>query len=83
MVEIGQKEFLKVITCKLDGAKINYTICGSLVSSLYWEPRATNDVDIIIACSFKQHKQFMALFSDDYYADLEMAEDAFRNNSMV
>jgi hypothetical protein len=82
MIEIGQKEFLEAITYKLDEAKINYVVCGSLVSSLFGEPRATNDVDIIIACNLKQLRQFMASFSDDYYADLEMAEDAFKNKSM-
>lgn len=82
MIEIGQREFLEAITYKLDEAKINYAVCGSLVSSFFGEPRATNDVDIIIECSIKQLRQFIALFSDDYYADLEMAEDTFRNKSM-
>lgn len=82
MIEIGQREFLEAITYKLDEAKINYAVCGSLVSSFFGEPRATNDVDIIIECSIKQLRQFIALFSDDYYANLEMAEDTFRNKSM-
>ncbi|MCI0496010.1 hypothetical protein L0Z72_13480, partial [candidate division KSB1 bacterium] len=63
-------------------AKIQYMVCGSVASSIYGEPRATNDIDIIITCSLKQLKQFMASFSEDYYADFEMAEDAFRRKSM-
>jgi hypothetical protein len=50
---------------------------------LFGEPKATNDVDIIIAYGFKRLRQFMALFSDDYYADLEMAEDTFRNFNII
>ncbi len=79
---IGQGEFLAAIVRKLDEAKILYMVCGSIASSTHGEPRATNDIDIIITCSLKQLKQFISSFSEDYYADYEMAEDAFRHKSM-
>jgi len=79
----GQKEFLLIIIKKLSEANIPYMICGSLGSSLYGEPRATNDIDIIVAGNLKRIKEFVSSFSEkDYYADLEMAEDAFKNQSM-
>lgn len=79
----GQKRFLSTIIKKLDEAKIPYMICGSLGSSVHGEPRATNDIDIIIACGLRQIRQFIASFQEEkYYADLDMAEDAFRNQSM-
>lgn len=77
-----QGEFLATIVHKLDDAKIQYMVCGSVASSTHGEPRATNDIDIIITCNLKQLKQFISSFSDDYYADFEMAEDAFRRKSM-
>ena len=79
----GQKEFLLIIIKKLSEANIPYMICGSLGSSLYGEPRATNDIDIVVAVTLKRIKEFVGSFPEqDYYADLEMAEDAFRHQSM-
>lgn len=78
-----QKDFLEFILKKLTEFKIHYMICGSLVSSLYGEPRPTYDIDIIINSSPIQLKKFVQSFPDDrFYADLEMANDAFQNRSM-
>lgn len=79
----AQKEFLSKIIHNLDAANIPYMICGSLSSSLYGEPRATMDIDIIIHCGIKQIKKFVSNFpEDDYYADLDSAEEALRTKSM-
>ena len=77
-----QGEFLATIVHKLDEAKIPYMVCGSLGSSTHGEPRATQDIDIIITCSLKQIKLFISSFSEDFYADYEMAADAFQHKSM-
>lgn len=77
-----QGGFLATIVDKLNKAKIHYMVCGSLGSSTHGEPRATKDIDILITSSLKQLKQFISSFSEDYYADYEMAEDAFRRQSM-
>jgi hypothetical protein len=79
----GQKEFLSQIVKRLSDFNIPYMICGSLGSSLYGEPRATNDIDIIIAGNLKRVKEFVGSFpNQDYYADVDMAEDAFKHQSM-
>jgi len=77
-----QGEFLATIIKKLNATKIPYMVCGSLGSSTHGEPRATRDIDIVIICSLRQIKQFISSFSDDFYADFEMAEDAFHRKSM-
>ncbi len=78
-----QKDFLSFITKKLTEFKIQYMVCGSLASSLYGEPRATYDIDIIINCSLLQLKKFIQSFPEEhYYADLEMATAAYENQSM-
>lgn len=79
----GQKKFLSNIIRNLDVANIPYMICGSLSSSLYGEPRATMDIDIIIKCGIKQIQKFIHEFPEnDYYADLDSAEEALRTKSM-
>ena len=44
-----QTEFLEKLIGLIEAAGIPYAVCGSLSSSLYGQPRATNDADIIIA----------------------------------
>ena len=79
----GQKEFLSQIIKTLSDLKIPYMICGSLGSSLYGEPRATNDIDIVVGGNLKRIIDFVGSFPEqDYYADPDMAEDAFKHQSM-
>lgn len=51
-------EFLTRITTALEMHGIPYMLTGSVASSLYGVPRATNDVDIVIA---PQREQLLAL----------------------
>jgi hypothetical protein len=44
-----QQELLKLVIARLDAAGIEYMLTGSLASSLQGEPRATHDIDSVIA----------------------------------
>jgi hypothetical protein len=44
-----QQELLKLVVARLDEAGIEYMLTGSLVSSLQGEPRATHDIDLVVA----------------------------------
>jgi hypothetical protein len=44
-----QQELLKLVIERLDEAGIEYMLTGSLASSLQGEPRATHDIDLVIA----------------------------------
>jgi hypothetical protein len=46
---MSQPELLKGVVTRLDEAGIEYMLTGSIVSSLQGEPRATHDIDIVIA----------------------------------
>jgi hypothetical protein len=46
---MSQQELLKLVIGRLDAAGIEYMLTGSLVSSLQGEPRATHDIDLVIA----------------------------------
>lgn len=54
-------EFLQQITTALDGHEIPYMLTGSLASSMYGVPRATNDIDIVIAPKREQLLAFVQL----------------------
>jgi hypothetical protein len=79
---MSQKDFLSKLMAKLEDSGIPYMISGSLGSSLHGEPRATNDIDLIIAPTEAQLNTFIQSLSEDYYVSSETAREAFRNRSM-
>ena len=46
---MSQPELLKLVGEQLDAAGIEYMVSGSIASSLQGEPRATHDIDIVVA----------------------------------
>lgn len=46
---MSQSELLKVVVRRLEAAGVDYMLTGSVVSSLRGEPRASHDIDIVIA----------------------------------
>ena len=46
---MSQPELLKLVTRRLEAAGIDYMITGSVASSLQGEPRATHDIDVVVA----------------------------------
>jgi len=78
----SQEDFLKIILEKLDQQRIPYMLAGSIASSLHGQPRATKDVDIVIAPAEKQLTRFVESLGEDYYVSPEAARNAFAQNSM-
>jgi hypothetical protein len=46
---VSQPELLKLVARRLEAAGIEYMITGSVASSLQGEPRATHDIDVVVA----------------------------------
>lgn len=55
-------ELLQRVTAALDANGIPYMLTGSLASSMYGVPRATNDIDIIVAPTREQLLAVVQLF---------------------
>ncbi|HEX6641154.1 MAG TPA: hypothetical protein VF215_08570, partial [Thermoanaerobaculia bacterium] len=55
-------EFLRRITSALEANRIPYMLTGSLASSMYGIPRATNDIDIVISPTRVQLLSIVQLF---------------------
>jgi hypothetical protein len=77
-----QREFLKDIIEHLQGSGIDYMISGSLGSSFYGEPRATNDIDIVIDPVSDKLDKFLASLSANYYVSKTAAIQALHDRSM-
>jgi hypothetical protein len=75
-------EFLLRVVTALDMNEIPYMLTGSLASSMYGVPRATNDVDIVIEPNRAQLVSLVQLFERvGLTAQREAALEAFRNRS--
>lgn len=67
----------------LDSTGVPYMVTGSFASSTFGEPRASKDIDIVIAPTREQLVELVRHFPDDqYYALEEDALEAFAHKSM-
>ena len=67
----------------LDRAQIPYMLTGSFASSLHGTPRATQDIDLVIATSLDRLLVFVrSLPVDRYYVSEAAAVEAHRNEGM-
>lgn len=71
------EEVLRKVVRALESAGIPYMLTGSFAGSFHGAPRATQDLDIVIAPSGAQLEALVAaLPPDDYYVDLDAAREA-------
>lgn len=77
----SQEDFLKALIEKLDRQNIPYMLSGSVSSSLHGQPRATKDVDIVIAPTEEQVLNFARKLGETYYVSLDAVREAFAHNS--
>ncbi len=77
-----QQDFLKKLVKILENVKIPYMLSGSMASSFHGKPRATNDVDIIIAPTAQQIQAFAESLGKDCYINMQTAQEALKQNSM-
>lgn len=66
----------------LELAGIPYMVTGSFVSAVHGVPRATHDVDVVIAPTPEQLKRLIEYFAaSDYYAEVEDALQALQHQT--
>ncbi|MGO9561402.1 MAG: hypothetical protein ACLPPV_02020 [Candidatus Korobacteraceae bacterium] len=76
-------EIFRRITAALDQAGIPYMLTGSFASAYYGVPRSSQDIDLIIeATPARLHTFIQLLPSGEYYADLELALEAQKRQSL-
>ena len=79
---ISQEDFLTTLIKKLDEYSIPYMLAGSVASSLHGQPRATRDVDIVIAATKEQVLNLVKALGENYYVSPSAIQEAFAHNSM-
>jgi hypothetical protein len=64
-----------------DGLGIRYAVGGSLASSLYGTPRATQDVDLVAELDLGNVDDFAKLLGGEFYVDANMIRDAVQRRA--
>ncbi len=59
-----------------DDLGISYVVGGSLASSIYGIPRATQDVDLVAAIQHAHIDGIVGMLADDFYVDGDMIREA-------
>ena len=65
----------------LDRLEVAYIVGGSLASSVYGIPRATQDVDLVADLKQSQAEAFTRALSEDFYVDIDMILDAIQRRA--
>jgi hypothetical protein len=74
---VSVRELFSRIRAALDAADVPHMLTGSFASSLHGTPRATQDIDIVIAPTRDQLLRLLAQFPEsDYYVSRDVALDA-------
>jgi hypothetical protein len=71
-------QVLLAVVDRLDRLAVPYAVGGSLSSSVFGEPRASADVDLLVSLSSSQAKPLAAMFIDDFYVDEDAVAEAIR-----
>jgi hypothetical protein len=80
---VPQPELLALVVDVLERAGIPYMVTGSIASSLFGQPRATHDIDLIVAIAPEKVSVLInAFLPPDFYLSLESIQDAIRNHTM-
>lgn len=80
---MSQQKLLKQVIKTLNQSGIQYMLTGSVASSLQGQPRATHDIDMVIAIEkSKAHELAEAFPFPDFYLDEHSILDAINGQSM-
>jgi hypothetical protein len=80
---MSQQELLNRVVAVLDAAGIAYMVTGSVASSLQGEPRATHDVDLVVAIPASAADRLVQAFPPpDFYLERESIVQAIAHRSM-
>ncbi len=65
-----------LVAAAFDALRCEYLVGGSVASSLQGEPRATNDIDFVVAMPRGRVRAFREALGGDFEVDEEMRRDA-------
>ncbi len=69
------------VVAALDRLSVPYVVGGSLASSIYGIPRATQDVDLVAELRHEHVERFVQILAPTFYVDGDMIADAINRRA--
>lgn len=73
---LEELEVLRLVSERLDAARLPFMLTGSFAMAYYGKPRMTRDLDIVVSLCEDDVAGIVALLSPDFYIDAESARSA-------
>jgi hypothetical protein len=77
----SELDVLRVVSERLDAARIPYMLTGSYALAFYTTPRMTRDLDLVISLGEDDIGAIVKVFESDFYIDVDDVRSAVRSRS--
>jgi hypothetical protein len=74
-------DVLRLVTSRLESARIPYMMTGSMAVNYYAVPRMTRDIDLVVDVSVDDADRLCALFEADFYIDRDAVRAAIADRT--
>jgi hypothetical protein len=78
----NELDIVRDVSVRLEGARIDYMLTGSMAMNYYAQPRMTRDIDLVVALQRTDAARVVQLFSPDYYISRETVDSALAHQSL-
>lgn len=68
---LEELEVLKIVSERLEAARLSFMLTGSFAMAYYSKPRMTRDLDIVVSLSEEDVGNIVAALSPDFYIDAD------------
>jgi hypothetical protein len=79
---LSELDILKDVCARLEKARIEYMLTGSMAMNYYAQPRMTRDIDIVVGLEEADAEKLVSSFEPDYFVPAEALQSALRQRSM-
>jgi len=79
---LTELDILKDVCTRLEKARIEYMLTGSMAMNYYAQPRMTRDIDIVVELEPSDAAKLVSAFAPDYFVPDEALHSALRERGM-
>ncbi|MBI3530749.1 MAG: nucleotidyl transferase AbiEii/AbiGii toxin family protein [Betaproteobacteria bacterium] len=79
---LSELDILRDVCARLEKARIEYMLTGSMAMNYYAQPRMTRDIDIVVALEASDAAKLISTFEPDYFVPEEALHSALRERGM-
>ena len=80
---LTELDILRDVCTRLEKARIEYMLTGSMAMNYYAQPRMTRDIDIVVQLEASDAARVVSAFAPDYFVPDEALHSALQERGMV